>query len=395
MSSTEISATEDLVRLARLASEARGVHALVCAQHELRTALRRILASRQWSQLDEAQRAMTGWPSVAARFCENLHGVLETPELGAHERDERWHGLVLAIPVTLTARSGTLLALPASLAGTLRDSLQERFPPDTGIRLVNRPVPQLVAHTMGAQAFYELVEELASGERGVPAVAGSQPQTAFVAHGRSLGQHYFFALALTTRPEQLGLELPGDLQTEPRLVKWAADQTERITSDFAERGWPLLMRVYPPRRLRDMLASPPMLGDVRELDGLLEHAAVRLGAGVTALRVDLALARGAEPCLRITVGGRTPGTPLVQALYRLAALGAEAGTYRVAVRLASAGVEVAATDENLRGAVQRAITLTNAPAPSDPAVTPEPAMPHPLGLKTLRSRFARSPRHSS
>ena len=190
--------------------------------------------------------------------------------------------------------------------------------------------------------------------------------------------------------------MPGDLQADPGLVKWAADQSERITSDFAERGWPILMRVSAPRRLREMLSALPVLRDVRELDGLLEHAAARQGTAVTMLKADLALTHGAEIDLRIAVRDRATGTPIAHALYRLAALGAEAGTYRVAVRLASAGVELVVADESLRGAVQRAVTLTSAPVPPEAAATPlEPTVPHPLGLRMLRSRFTRPPRHST
>lgn len=392
MSSQETSTTEELVQLARRASEARGLNALVCAQYELRAALRRAVVARQWSQLGEAQRGVAGSPDVASRFDESLRSVLEAPELGAREGSARWYGLVLAIPVTLTSRSGTLLSLPSGLAHAFRDSLQERFPPGTGIRLINRPVPQLAAHALSVQALYELTGELAAGAGGADEIPGTQAEGAFVPDGRSLGQHYFFALALTTRPEQLALDLP-DLQAEPRLAKWAAEQTERISSDFAERGWPFLMRVSPPRRLREMLASSPVLGDVRELDAFLEHTAARVGAPVTALRAELALARSGEVGVRIALSDGA-GTPAAHALYRINSLGAEAGTYRVAVRLASAGVALKASDEILEGAVQRAIMLTNVPVPSDPG-QPETATPHPLALTTLRSRFARPTRHSS
>jgi hypothetical protein len=249
---------------------------------------------------------------------------------------------------------------------------------------------------MDTQSLYELIAELASGERGAAGAPGSQPEGGFEPHGRSLGRHYLFALALTTRLEELGLELPGDLQADPGLVKWAAEQSERITSDFAERGWPLLMRVSPPRRLREMLSSSPVLGDVRELDGLVEHAAARAGTPVTTLKADLALTHGAEVGLRIVVSDRAGGTPIAHALYRLAALGAEAGAYRVAVRLASAGVELVVGDESLRGAVRRAVTLTTAPVPPETAATPlEATVPNPLGLRALRSRLARPPRHSA
>ena len=394
MSAQEITASADFVQLTRASSAARGLNALVCAQYDLRAALRHSLVSRQWSQLDEARRELAGSPALAARFEENLWSVLETPELGAHESGARWRGLVLAIPVSLTTRSGTLLSLPQELARTLRATLQQRFPADTGIRLVNRSVPQLVAHTMGVRSLYELIEELASGERGESG-APEADTGVFAPEGRSLGQHYFFALALTTRLEQVGLELPGELQSDPGLIRWAALQTERITSDFAERGWQLLMRVSPPQRLRDMLSSLPVLGDVRELDALLEHAAARHGTPVAMLRAELAPPRGVEAGLRIAISDRRDGRPLARALYRLAALGAEAGTYRVAVRLASAGVELAAADESLDGAVRRAIAFTGAPVPPEPALPGVTAAPHPLGFSALRSRFSRSHRHST
>ncbi|HTO46375.1 MAG TPA: hypothetical protein VML91_01940 [Burkholderiales bacterium] len=394
MSAHEVTASAELVQFTRAVSAARGLNALVCTQHDLRAALGRSLVSRQWSQLDEAQRQMAGSPALAARFEESLRSVLEAPEFGAHESGARWRGLVLTIPVSLTARSGTLVSLPQEMAGTLRASLQQRFPADTAIRLVNRLVPQLVAHTMGVQSLYELIEELASGERGGPE-APEADTGVFAPEGRSLGQHYFFALALTTRLEQVGLELPGELRNDPGLIRWAALQTERITSDFAERGWQLLMRVSPPQRLRDMLSSLPVLGDVRELDGLLEHAATRHGTPVAMLRADLAPPRGGDAGLRIAISDRRDGRPLARALYRLAALGAEAGAYRVAVRLASAGVELAAADESLNGAVRRAMTLTSAPVPPEPAMPGVTAAPHTLGFSTLRSRFSRSHRHST
>jgi hypothetical protein len=402
MSSHDISPADELVQLTRLASEARGLCALVSIQYQLRAALRRVLVLRQWPHLEEAHRELKDSPSLAARFYESLHCVLETPELGAREPGAarearepgaRWHGLVLAIPVALTSRAGTLVSLPHPLALALRESLQERLPRGTGIRLANRPLPQFVAHTMGTRSLYELIAELASGEHGAAAAPGSQPASAFVPHGRSLGQHYLFALAVTTRPEQFALEIPGGLQTEPGLVKWAGTQTEKITSDFAERGWPLLMRVSAPRRLREMLSSPPVLSDVRELDGLLDHVASKHGVPVTMLKADLALSDGEEAGLRIAISDRRVGTPLAHGLYRLAALGAEAGAYRVAVRLASAGVELVAADENLRRAVQRAIALTDSPAPSETATPGESPTSGPSGTKAFRSRFSRSLRY--
>lgn len=385
--SPQDSAAEELVQLTRVASQARGLLARVCAQHQLRATLRRALALRQWAQLDEAQRELTPDPPLAARFSESLHHVLDTPELTAREPGARWQGLVLAIGVSLASRSGSVLTLPEPLALVLRESLQARFPPGTGIRLVNRLVPQLVARAMPARSLYELVEELASGERA----SEVQSTSGFVAHGGSVGQHYLFALALTTHPEELALEMTGDLHATPGLVKWAAAQTERITSDFAERGWPLLMRVSPPQRLSEMLSSPPLLVDVREVDGLLNHVASRHGIPLAMLRVDLALRRSEEAGLRITISDRRVGTPLAHGLYRVAALGAEASAYRVAVRLASAGVELVTGDENLVRAVQRAIALTGE---REPSATPPPdgPTPPPIERKTFRSRFSRSAR---
>jgi hypothetical protein len=385
---------DELVRLTRVVFEARGISALVCAQHELRAALRHTLVSRQWSRLVEAQRNLTGSP-LASRFDESLHAVLEMPELVAPEGGRRWHGLVLAIPLMISSRSEMLLALPSAMASALRASLEKQFPPGTAIRLIGRPVPQLAAHSMSAQALHDLIEELASGAPTNQAAAGPSPDRTFVAPGRSLGQHYFFALALTQRPEQLNLELPGDLQTEPRLVKWAAAQTERITSDLAERGWPLVMRICPPRRLRDMLASVPILGDVRELDGMLENAASRLDAPITALRAELALAGGGEAGIRVTLSDRSDGAPLSRALYRIGTAGAAASAYRIAVRLASAGVELAAADENLDGTVRRAKMLTSVPVPSESASSTETATPHLPRLKSLRGSFSRAVRQSS
>jgi hypothetical protein len=255
-------------------------------------------------------------------------------------------------------------------------------------------MPQLAAHGMNAQATYQLFEELASGERTEQADAGYSSDRTFVASGGSFGRHYFFALALTKRPEQLNLELPGDLQTEPRLVKWAADQTEKLTSDFAERGWPLVMRIFPPRRLRDMLASMPLFSDVRELDGLLEDTAARLDAPITALRAELALARGSEAGIRITLSDRSDRTALSRALYRIGAAGADAGAYRVAVRLASAGVELAAADEHLQATARRALMLTNPPVPPEPASAADKATSHLPRFKSLRDSFSRTPRQS-
>lgn len=389
MSDSGILPEQDLVGLTRLAAEARGAYPLVCAQYELRSALRRLLVAHQWAELEEARQAVASAPSLAARFKDNLHAVLELPELGSQTPGTRWHGLVLVVAAALASRSGTLVSLPHVVAQSMRESLEERFPTGTGIRLLNRPVPQLAAHSMTAQALQGLVDELASGAGSAGSL--TPPDGEFAARGRSLGLHYFFALALTTRPEQLGLEMP-DFQADPRLAKWAADQTERITSDFAERGWPLLMRVSPPRRLREMLSSLPVLGDVRELDGLLEHCTARPSGAVETLRAELALSNAREPGVRIAIADAAGGAPIARVLYRFAAQGAEAAAYRVAVRLASAGVELVAADESLSGAVQRAVTLASAPEPPDaPPPGRDGPSRHPR-LRSLPSRFARSPR---
>ncbi|HSD55060.1 MAG TPA: hypothetical protein VLC47_12890, partial [Burkholderiales bacterium] len=244
---------------------------------------------QQWPHLESVRQELAGSAPLAARFNENLHLVLETPDLSAGEPFGRLHGLVLAIPVALTCKVGTLSSLPHPLGPAFRESLQARFPRNPALRLVNRLVPQLVAHGMGPRALYELIRELASGASVLATAAESQPASAFVPEGRSQGQHYLFALALTPQHEDLALHMVGDLRTDPGLVKWAAAQTEAITSDFAERGWPLLVRVSTPRRLREMLSSPFVLSDVRELDGLLDHVASRRGAPVAMLGADLAM----------------------------------------------------------------------------------------------------------
>ena len=260
MSSNEISPSEELVRLTRLAHEAQGLSVLVHAQYELRSAMRRAFLLQQWSDLESVQHELAGSAPLAARFSENLHHVLETPELSASEPFGRLHGLVLAIPVAITCKAGMLASLPHPLGSAFRESLQERFPGNVAMRLVNRLVPQLVAHGMEARSLYEMIRELASGGSGPAAQPESQPATAFRPHGRSQGQHYLFALALAPHHEDLAHY--GDLQTDPGLIKWSAAQTEAITSNFAERGWPLLMRVATPQRLGEMLSSPLLLSDV-------------------------------------------------------------------------------------------------------------------------------------
>jgi hypothetical protein len=392
MSSNEISSPEELVRLTRAAHEARGLGVLVRAQYELRSAIRRALVSQQWSQLESAQLDLAGSPSLAARFKENLHHELETPELSAGEPFGRLHGLVLAIPVTLTCKVGTLSSLPHPLGPAFLESLQARFPGNTAIRFVNRLVPQLVAHSMGARSLYEMVRELATGGTGLAAQLESQPAAAFQPQGRSQGQHYLFALALTPHHDDLALH--GDLQTDPGLVKWAAAQTEAITSDFAERGWPILLRMSTPRRLRQMLSSPLLLTDVRELDHLLDHVASRQGSPVAMLGADLAMRGGEEPGVEIDIRERRSGAPLARGFYRLAPVGVEAGAYRVAVRLASAGVQIAAADEALSRVVERAVTLTKDAPPSGTKTAPESSKSRRFGAKLFGARFSRSPRHS-
>jgi hypothetical protein len=81
------------------------------------------------------------------------------------------------------------------------------------------------------------------------------------------------------------------------------------------------MRVSARQRLREMLASPLVVSDVRELDGLLEHLASRHGIPVAMLGANLAVKPGDEAGLLIGVTDRKGGLPLVQVVYRLAALG--------------------------------------------------------------------------
>ena len=359
---------------------------LVYAQHELRSAIRRALLLQHWSDLEAVRQELADSPLLAARFGESLHHVLETPELSAGEPVGRLHGLVLAVPVAITCKAGTLAALPHPLGAAFRQSLQERFPGKVAMRVVNRLVPQLVAHSMSARSLYELIKELASGESGPAAEAA----TAFRPHGRSQGQHYLFALALAPYHEDVAHY--GDLQTDPGLLKWSASQTEAITSNFAERGWPLLVRVATPWRLGQMLSSPLLLSDVRELDGLLDDVASRQGCPVTALGADLAMRGGEAPGVWIDVRERPSGKSLARAFYRLPPLGAEAGAYRVAVRLASAGVQIAATDEALGRLVERAITLTKEPSPSEAKTAPESAKSRRIGRKLFGARVSGSSR---
>jgi hypothetical protein len=130
-------------------------------------------------------------------------------------------------------------------------------------------------------------------------------------------------------------------------------------------------------------SSPLLLSDVRELDGLLDHVASRQGCPVTALGADLAMQGGEEPGVRIDIRERRSGKPLARGFYRLAPLGAEAGAYRVAVRLASAGVQLAAADETLARMVERAVTLTKE-APSSDAKSGYPV----AGLNKIFAQFS-------
>jgi hypothetical protein len=391
MASNEISPAEELVRLTRLADEAQSLSVVVNAQHEMRSAIRRAVVLQHWSQLESAQRELAASQSLASRFGENLHHVLETPELSAGEPFGRLHGLVLAIPVALTCKAGTLALLPRPLASTFRESLQDRFPGNVAMRLANRVVPQLAAHAMGARALYEMIRELASGAGGPAAPPDAQAEAAFRPYGRSLGQHYLFALALAPHHEDLAHY--GDLQSDPGLVKWSAAQTEAITSNFAERGWPLLARVSTPMRLRHMRASPLLLSDVRELDGLLDHFATRQGRPITALGVALAMRGGEEAGVWIGVSDRRSGAALARAFYRLAPLHAEAGAYRVAVRLASAGVQLAAADEAVARTVERAIALVKDAPSAEAQPGPDSTQTRRLARKLFGARFSRPPRH--
>jgi hypothetical protein len=387
MASNQISPAEELVRLTRLADEAQSLSVVVNAQHEMRSAIRRAVVLQHWSQLESAQRELAASQSPAARFGENLYHVLETPELSASEPFGRLHGLVLAIPVALTCKAGTLVSLPRPLASAFRESLQGRFPGNVAMRLANRVVPQLAAHAMGARSLYEMIRDLAAGAGGTDA----QSEAAFRPYGRSLGQHYLFALALAPHLEDLAHY--GDLQTDPGLVKWSGAQTEAITSNFAERGWPLLARVSTPMRLRQMRASPLLLSDVRELDGLLDHFATRQGRPIAALGADLAMRGGEEPGVWIGVSERRSGTPLARAFYRLAPLHAEAGAYRVAVRLASAGVQLAAADEALARTVERAVALVKDAPSAEAQPGPDSTRSQRPARKLFGARFSRPPRH--
>lgn len=393
MSAHDLSPSAELVRLTRVASEARDLSTLVCAQHQLQIAIRRALVSWNWSDLNEAHDTVRHSPSLAARFHECLHHALETPELAAHGLGAHWHGLVLAIPVTFGSRDAALISLPHPLVNALRESLQAQFPGGTGIRLLYRLTPQLVAHSLGIQSLYELVEELASGADHANDTLGPDPTGDFVRPAPSLGRHYLFALAFTAQSEQLALEMAGDLRHNPGLVEWAAAQTERISNDFAERGWPPDVRVSAPQRLREMLSLWPVITDVREVDDLLDHVATQHGVPIATLRADLSLIFGKEGGLRIAISDRQVGTPLAQSVFRLAPLSPGPDTFRVAVRLASAGVELAAEEDTLRRATERAIMLTNAAPTTDANVAPVATAARPFGPKALFSRFSRSPRY--
>lgn len=386
MPSNDVVLPEELVQLTRLADGASGLGVLVRAQYELRGAVRRALVAQQWPLLESVQRELAGSPALAARFNDNLYHELETPELSGGEPFGRLHGLVLAIPVVLTCKAGTLSSLPRPLDAAFRETLQSRFPGTTAIRLVNRLVPQLAAHSMGAPALYDMIRELASGGRGNP-----EQEAQFQPDGRSSGQHYLFALALT--PQHQDIALHGELDADAGLVKWAAAQTESLNSACAERGWPIVLRVSAPRRLRQMLASPLSLSEVREVDSLLDHLASRLGRPVTALRAELGMRGKEEPGVDIHIRERISGTPLARAFYRLPPLGADAGAYRVAVRLASAGVQLAAADETLERVVERAVTLTKE-APPPESSRPDKPQPRRFGAQLFRTRFSRSPRQS-
>ncbi len=393
MSAHDLSPSAELVRLTRVASESRDLSTLVCAQHQMRVAIRRALVSCNWSDLDEAHDTLKDSPSLTARFNECLHHALETPELAAHGLGPHWHGLVLAIPITLASRDAALDSLPHPLANALRESLQARFPGGTSIRLLCRLTPQLVAHSMGTRSLYELVKELASGEDRAEDGLGPHPASDFVPHGRSLGRHYLFALAFTAHPDQLALEMAGNLRHDPGLIEWATAQTETICNDFAERGWPPDVHVSAPQRLREMLSLWPVITDMREVDGLLGHVASQHGVPITTLRADLSLIYGKEGGLRIAISDRSVGTPLAHSVYRLAPLSPGPDAYRVAVRLASAGVELTAEEDTLRRATERAIMLTNAVPASGATDAHAAPTARPLGAKAFLSRFSRSPRH--
>jgi hypothetical protein len=144
-----------------------------------------------------------------------------------------------------------------------------------------------------------------------------------------------------------------------------------------------------------MLSMPPVLNDVREVDGFLNHVAAQHGIPIPMLRADISVGHVEEAGLRIVMSDRKVQAPLADAFYRLGAMGGEAGAYRVAVRLASAGVELAAADDTLRRAVDRAVTLANAAPKAEPATSQEIPTLRPPSARSLWSRFSRFPKHPS
>jgi hypothetical protein len=142
-----------------------------------------------------------------------------------------------------------------------------------------------------------------------------------------------------------------------------------------------------------MRASPLLLSDVRELDGLLDHFATRQGRPITALGVALAMRGGEEAGVWIGVSDRRSGAALARAFYRLAPLHAEAGAYRVAVRLASAGVQLAAADEALARTVERAVALVKDAPSAEAQPGPDSTRSRRLARKLFGARFSRPPRH--
>jgi hypothetical protein len=212
MSSHEISPPEELVRLTRLAHEAQGLSVLVHAQYQLRSAIRRALLLQQWSELESVQHELAASSSLAARFSENLHHVLETLELSAGEPFGRLHGLVLATRRDhlqrpgrrLAAASGIEFARPVNASWQCRDAPHQPPVPRRGPR-------------HGARALCGDQELAREGISGVcPATApGRRPQPVST----------IVCFSATPHHEDSPSTGPSNRSW---LVKWSAAHTEAI-----------------------------------------------------------------------------------------------------------------------------------------------------------------------